>query len=96
MAICGLNHLIKVQIRKHRGIPMTKPATGNKLTKTPRTGKPGPKRTGIPANVPLIRVNFDISRAEHTKLKIIAAKNGVSMADILRSFVTQLKLSNSK
>ncbi|MDR1110538.1 MAG: chromosome partitioning protein ParB [Deltaproteobacteria bacterium] len=74
---------------------MPKTATVSK-SKTPRANKPGPKRAGTPDNVPLIRVNFDISRAEHTKLKIYAAKNGVSMADILRSFVTKLKLSNVK
>jgi hypothetical protein len=55
---------------------------------------PGRKKNPRIENVPLIRVNFDISRAEHTKLKIYAAKNGVSMADILRSFVTKIKLAN--
>jgi hypothetical protein len=37
-----------------------------------------------------VRVNFDLSRVEHTKLKIHAAKAGKSIADVLREFVTQL------
>jgi hypothetical protein len=75
---------------------MQKPATTPK-TKPPRAaGTPGRKRTVHADNAPLIRVNFDISRSEHTKLKIYAAKLGVSMADILRSFVTKLKLTSVK
>lgn len=34
-----------------------------------------------------VRVNFDLDRAEHTKLKIYAAKTGRSIADILRDLV---------
>jgi hypothetical protein len=79
---------------------MQKPATPSAKPKGVRTtttsSGSGRKRAQRDNNVPLIRVNFDISRAEHTKLKIYAAKLGVSMADILRSFVTKIKLSNVK
>ena len=34
-----------------------------------------------------VRVNFDLDRAEHTKLKIYAAKTGRSITDILRELV---------
>ncbi|MDR2367998.1 MAG: chromosome partitioning protein ParB [Deltaproteobacteria bacterium] len=75
---------------------MQKPATVPK-PKAPRVpAKPGRKRSAHSENVPLIRVNFDISRSEHTKLKIYAAKLGVSMADILRSYVTKIKISSVK
>ncbi|MDR0354852.1 MAG: chromosome partitioning protein ParB [Deltaproteobacteria bacterium] len=64
--------------------------------KSPRGAKPGPKRANAPESAQLVRVNFDITRAEHTKLKIFAAKNGISMADLLRGFVTKIKLSSVK
>ena len=37
-----------------------------------------------------VRVNFDLDRAEHTKLKIYAAKTGRSITDILRELVRSL------
>ncbi|MDR0620632.1 MAG: chromosome partitioning protein ParB [Deltaproteobacteria bacterium] len=74
---------------------MQKTAPASK-TKAPRSAALSRKRATRSENVPLIRVNFDISRAEHTKLKIYAAKLGVSMADILRSFVTKIKLTSVK
>ena len=44
----------------------------------------------------IIRVNFDLSRADHIKLKVYAAKSGCSMADLLRAFVSQLKMTGVK
>jgi hypothetical protein len=73
----------------------TTPSVKPKVARTPNN-RTVSRRSGVPDNVPLIRVNFDISRSEHTKLKMYAAKNGVSMADILRSFVTKLKLTPIK
>jgi hypothetical protein len=39
----------------------------------------------------MVRVNFDLDRAEHTKLKIYAAKRGKSISDVLREFVERLE-----
>ena len=60
-----------------------------------KAGRPTKTRAVTPVNVFIeqekpVRVNFDLSRAEHTKLKIHAAKAGKSIADVLREFVTQL------
>jgi hypothetical protein len=44
----------------------------------------------------VVRVNFDINRSDHVKLKIYAAKSGCSMADLLRAFVNSLKMSGIK
>lgn len=38
-----------------------------------------------------VRVNVDLSRDEHTKLKVHAAKAGKSITDVLREFVAQLR-----
>lgn len=37
-----------------------------------------------------VRVNFDLARAEHVRLKIHAARTGRSVADILRELVAGL------
>ena len=37
-----------------------------------------------------VRVNFDLSRDEHTKLKVYAAKAHKPIADVLREFVAGL------
>lgn len=60
-----------------------------------KAGRPSKARDATPINVFVeqekpVRVNFDLSRAEHTKLKIHAARAGKSIADVLREFVTQL------
>jgi hypothetical protein len=76
---------------------MQKPATPSNKSKAKRHKvTPVHNRLAHDPSVPLIRINFDISRAEHTKLKIYAAKKGCSMADLLRTFVAQIKLSNVK
>jgi hypothetical protein len=38
----------------------------------------------------MVRVNFDVTREEHIKLKVHAAKSGRSISDVLREFVAQL------
>ena len=38
-----------------------------------------------------VRVNFDLARDEHIKLKVYAAKAGKGIADVLREFVATLK-----
>ena len=38
----------------------------------------------------LVRVNFEVTRDEHTKLKVHAAKSGRTISDVLREFVAQL------
>jgi hypothetical protein len=37
-----------------------------------------------------VRVNFDLARDEHIKLKIYATKAGKRIADVLREFVATL------
>jgi hypothetical protein len=37
-----------------------------------------------------VRVNFDLARDEHIKLKIYATKAGKRIADVLREFVASL------
>jgi hypothetical protein len=37
-----------------------------------------------------VRVNFDLARDEHIKLKVYAAKAGKRIADVLREFVASL------
>jgi hypothetical protein len=76
-----------------------KPGRPKKIT-SPTTPGARKKRTSPVASKPLddgiIRVNFDLSRADHVKLKVFAAKSGCSMADLLRAFVAQLKLTGVK
>lgn len=38
-----------------------------------------------------VRVNFDLEREQHTKLKVYAAKSGKTIADILRELVAGLE-----
>lgn len=71
---------------------MTTKPTG--LGKMP-AGRPSRTKETVPLNVfnekeKPVRVNFELSRDEHTKLKIHAAKHGRSISEILREFVAQL------
>lgn len=36
-----------------------------------------------------VRVNFDLDRDQHTKLKVFAAQSGMTIADILRDLVAK-------
>lgn len=40
---------------------------------------------------PTVRVNFDLSREEHIKLKVYAAKSGRRVADILREAISKIE-----
>lgn len=67
-----------------------KPAAGLKA------GRPSKARAAAPVNVFIepekpVRVNFDLPRDEHTKLKIHAAKAGKSIADVLREFINSIE-----
>lgn len=39
----------------------------------------------------MVRVNFDLDREEHIRLKIHAAKAGKSVADVLRELVAKIE-----
>ncbi len=39
-----------------------------------------------------VRVNFDLDREEHIRLKIYAAKAGKSIADVLRELIADLSI----
>jgi hypothetical protein len=71
---------------------MTTKTTGLKMS----AGRPSrAKEAAAPVNVfaekeKMVRVNFDVTKDEHTKLKVHAAKSGRSISDILREFVEQL------
>ena len=51
----------------------------------PSAAKAGPTLSDLADKT--ATVNFDLDRAEHTKLKIYAAKTGRSITDILRELV---------
>jgi hypothetical protein len=58
-------------------------------------GRPSRSKEATPINVfadkeKMVRVNFEVTRDEHTKLKVHAAKSGRSISDVLREFVAQL------
>lgn len=38
-----------------------------------------------------VRLNFELPRADHIKIKVHAARAGKSIADVLREFVAQLR-----
>lgn len=63
-----------------------------------RAGKPsaGEKRKGMALEAlteknQTVRVNFDLGREEHIKLKVHAARAGKSIADVLRELVAGLE-----
>jgi hypothetical protein len=37
-----------------------------------------------------VRVNFDLDRAAHTKLKVYAAKQGKTVKDLLKAYIDSL------
>ncbi len=53
----------------------------------PSAAKAGPTLSDLADQADTVRVNFDLDRAVHTRLKIHAARSGRSMADILRDLV---------
>ncbi len=56
----------------------------------PSSAKAAPTLSDLADKTPTVRVNFDLDRAEHTKLKIYAAKTGRSITDILRELVSAI------
>lgn len=53
----------------------------------PSASKSGPTLSDLADKSQTVRVNFDLAREEHIKLKIHAAKNGCSITDILRKLI---------
>jgi hypothetical protein len=63
-----------------------------------RAGKPSAreKRKGLSLDAlteqnQTVRVNFDLDREEHVKLKVHAAKAGKTVADVLRELVADIE-----
>jgi len=56
----------------------------------PSSAKAGPTLSDLADKADTVRVNFDLDRAEHTKLKIYAATTGRSITDIMRELVNSL------
>jgi len=63
-----------------------------------RAGKPsaGDKRKGLALDAltdknQTVRVNFELDREEHIRLKVHAAKAGKTIADVLRELVATIK-----
>ena len=66
-------------------------------------GKEGALRAGRPSRArkematlssladkgPTVRVNFDLERGEHVRLKVLAAQRGRTVADIMRQLVSE-------
>jgi hypothetical protein len=44
-----------------------------------------------PESVVLVRINAQVTEAEHQKLKIYAAKNRTTISELLRTFIGTLK-----
>jgi ParG len=56
----------------------------------PSRGKGAPSINVFTEKEKMVRVNFEVTREEHTKLKVHAARSGRSISDILREFVAHL------
>jgi hypothetical protein len=62
-----------------------------------KAGRPSEKKkaatlAALAAKSETVRVNFDLDREEHIKLKIYAAKTGKRMAEVLRELIAGLDL----
>ena len=44
----------------------------------------------LAVKAPTVRVNFDLDREQHTKLKVYAAKQGKTVKEVLSDYVAQL------
>lgn len=53
----------------------------------PSDGKKAETLASLADKGPMVRVNFDLDRDEHIRLKVYAAQNGKTVADILRDLV---------
>jgi ParG len=56
----------------------------------PSSTKSVPTLSDLADKSDTVRVNFDLDRADHMKLKIYAAKSGRSITDILRELVSSI------
>ena len=56
----------------------------------PSSTKSSPTLAGLANKGDTVRVNFDLDRAQHIKLKIHAAKTSRSITDILRELVNSI------
>jgi hypothetical protein len=61
-----------------------------------RAGKPSAQRKekaldALTEKNQTVRVNFDLDREEHIKLKVHAARAGKSIADVLRELVAEIE-----
>lgn len=61
-----------------------------------QAGRPSRNKEAATLNVfddrgKLVRVNFELTREEHTRLKVYAARSGRTISDVLREFVATLK-----
>jgi len=59
-------------------------------TGRPSAAKASPTLSDLADKRATVRVNFDLDRTEHMRLKIYAAKTGRSITDILRELVRSL------
>lgn len=50
---------------------------------------------GLALSKTMVRVNFDLDKESHTKLKVYAAKKGQSITDILREFINSIECKDS-
>lgn len=60
-----------------------------------RAGRPSEKKKAVTLSAladksETVRVNFDLARDEHIKLKIYAARAGKPIADVLRELIANL------
>jgi hypothetical protein len=56
----------------------------------PSNAKKSPTLSDLADHKEKVRVNFDLDREEHIKLKVYAAKTGRSITDILRELIAGL------
>jgi hypothetical protein len=68
----------------------------SKVTGSLSAGRPSAKASNATTLASLadkadtVRVNFDLERAAHTKLKVYAAKQGKTVKELLKGFVDSL------
>ena len=68
----------------------------SKATGTLSAGRPSAKTSSaatlasLADKAPTVRVNFDLERDAHTKLKVYAAKQGKTVKDLLKAYVDSL------
>lgn len=68
----------------------------SKTTVTLSAGRPSAKASSAATLASLadkgatVRVNFDLERDAHTKLKVYAAKQGMKIKDLLKAYVDSL------